>query len=229
MRFFEKNKMVEIGNIIDSIIDTRKYEGCTDLCKIMKKCGSDKGLGWHNYTTLYDPLMSHLKQGDCVNIFELGIGTNNPDLPSSMGVNGTPGASLRGWSEWLPNANVVGADIDENIMFSTDKIMTFPVDQRNLTSINNMWQQPRLCDTYFEVIIDDGLHSFEANNIFLTCSHHKLKENGIYIVEDILPNELHHFEKAVPEYLKWFKDARIVKLPNPVNTSNDNNLLVLSK
>ena len=78
----------------------------TELCKIMGKSGSDKGNinlsnTAHNYTILYDYLFSHLKDKE-IRLFELGLGTNNPNLPSSMGINGVPGASLYGWKEYFP-------------------------------------------------------------------------------------------------------------------------------
>jgi len=220
---------INIDLIIDNVIGTRAYEQTTDLCTIMKNSGSDKGLGWHNYTTLYEPLLSHLKTMEDVHVFEVGIGTNNPDLPSSMGVGGVPGASLRGWSTWLPNARISGADIDEDIMFTTDKITTYTVDQLNPTTIEQMWCRDSLRETLFDVIIDDGLHLFGANDQFLTLSHHKLKNTGVYIVEDILPHEIHLFAQSIPKYLQWFRQGRIVALPNPKNYSNDNNLLILVK
>lgn len=220
---------INIDVIIDNVLLSRAYEQTTDLCTIMKNYGSDKGLGWHNYTTLYAPLLMHLKSMEDVHVFEVGIGTNNPNLPSSMGVDGVPGASLRGWSTWLPHARIVGADIDENIMFTTDRITTYTVDQLNPTTIQQMWQNDSLYDTLFDVIVDDGLHLFRANDQFLTLSHHKLKNTGIYIVEDILPHEIQLFEQSIPKYLQWFRQGRVVTLPNPKNCNNDNNLLVLVK
>ena len=34
-----------------------------------------------------------------------------------MGIKGKPGASLRVWKDYFPNANIIGVDIDENILF----------------------------------------------------------------------------------------------------------------
>ena len=68
----------------------------TELCEIMTKYGSDKGTGPHNYTILYYELFKNIRY-ESLNIFELGLGTNNIDTPSNMGKNGKPGASLRGW------------------------------------------------------------------------------------------------------------------------------------
>lgn len=60
----------------------------TELCSIMQKYGSDKGhsqnKGWHNYTTLYSSLFTPIRNKE-INIFELGLGTNNTDVPTNMG------------------------------------------------------------------------------------------------------------------------------------------------
>ena len=46
-------------------------------------------------------------------VLEIGIGSNDPKMPSSMGRNGVPGASLLLWREIFPNAHVIGADSDK--------------------------------------------------------------------------------------------------------------------
>jgi len=50
----------------------------------------------HNYTQYYDWLFRSIRH-EVVRVFELGLGTKNPPLPSIMGVHGVPGASLRSW------------------------------------------------------------------------------------------------------------------------------------
>lgn len=203
----------------------------TPLSELMLRHGSDKGgvsSTNHNYTTVYEPLLFRYKAlGSSVNFFELGLGTINKNLPSSMWwVPGyRPGASQRAWSEWLPEANIVGADIDPDTLFTEGNIRTFQVDQTNPESIKNMWSQ---LDEQFDVIIDDGLHEFEANHIFLMNSHHKLKEGGFYIVEDILNSECNKFIQKFPEYKTIFKSASLIPLKWSRNEL-DNNLLVLCK
>ena len=135
----------------------------TELCKIMGKSGSDKGNinlsnTAHNYTILYDYLFSHLKDKE-IRLFELGLGTNNPNLPSSMGINGVPGASLYGWKEYFPKAKIYGADIDKNILFNTDDIKTYYCDQRSSQIIQNMWNSNTELKDEFDIIIEDGLHT----------------------------------------------------------------------
>ena len=78
----------------------------TPLCEIMGRYGSDKG-NWHNYTTFYHSIFKDLREKK-LRIFELGLGTNNVNLPSNMGSCGKPGASLYGWSEYFPHDVISG-------------------------------------------------------------------------------------------------------------------------
>ena len=95
-------------------------QGPNDICFIMNFYGSDKGHpmgeGHHNYTHYYHEVFKPVRN-DPVRIFELGLGTNNLEFPSNMGVDGKPGASLRGWKQYFANGSVFGADIDGGILF----------------------------------------------------------------------------------------------------------------
>jgi hypothetical protein len=48
---------------------------------------------------------------------EIGIGTNNPSIPSFMSKEYRPGASLRTFAEHLPRMQVIGDDINKQILF----------------------------------------------------------------------------------------------------------------
>jgi hypothetical protein len=98
-----------------------------NLCEIMKNCGSDKST-FHNYTKIYTELFKNLVNEN-INLFELGIGTNNTSFECNMGLNGKPGASLRGWKEFFPNSKIYSADIDKSILFQDNDISTFYCDQ----------------------------------------------------------------------------------------------------
>jgi hypothetical protein len=54
--------------------------------------GSDKA-NVHNHHYLYGSILSD--RNSVQNIFEMGLGTNNSDVVSTMGKKGRPGASLR--------------------------------------------------------------------------------------------------------------------------------------
>jgi hypothetical protein len=202
----------------------------TRLCKIMGDYGSDKGHEninecRHNYTLLYSKLFEGLCEKK-LRVFELGLGTNNPHLPSSMGVDGKPGASLRGWAAYFPNAKVYGADIDRDILFEEDRIKTYYCNQLVPEEIKAMWSEKELWEP-FDIIVEDGLHEFEANVCFFENSIHKLRRGGYYIIEDLVINTLYQWQEKIKEWEVVYPEItfKIVKLPSK-NNDWDNNLLV---
>lgn len=205
----------------------------TTLCNIMRKNGSDKGsyigTGRHNYTPIYFQLFK-TKRNDGISLFELGIGTTNLQINSNMGLNGTPGASLNGWSEFFINGKIYGADIDKSILFNTKKIKTFYCDQTNMLSINDLWNKNPDLDKEFDIIIDDGLHEFAANKLFFESSIHKLKVRGIYIIEDIVFEEINNWKRYLKtfDYKYPFLRYTLLIIPNKKNIF-DNNLLIVEK
>ena len=201
----------------------------TDMCRVMTLCGSDKGHRWHNYTTVYSALFKPYRDRP-VRILELGIGTNNPEVPCHMPGHGRPGASLRGWRELFPRALVFGADIDRCVLFQEDRIKTFYCDQLDCASIRELWSQPDLLDGA-DIIIEDGLHTFEANVSFLEGSLAHLRPGGIYVIEDIAREAAGRwYHRLETIYSKRYPadEFTFVDLPNRHN-STDNNLLVVRR
>jgi len=137
--------------------------------------------GFQSLTDIYFLLFNQARY-QIENVFELGIGSNFIDTPSNMGENGTPGASLRMWRDFFPNANIFGGDVDSRILFEEARIKTFYVDQTKSESIIELWNN---IDKEFDLIIEDGLHEVDANINFLKYSFFKLKPGGFYIIEDI--------------------------------------------
>ena len=85
-----------------------------------------------------------------------------------MGSNASPGASLRAWRDFFTNAKIYGADIDKQVLFTEKRIKTFEMDQLNPNSIKNMWK--KINKKNFDIIIDDGMHSYKSNLImFNNC------------------------------------------------------------
>jgi len=198
----------------------------TKMCQVMTRHGSDKGRRAHNYTTVYSALL-HGKCNQPFRIFELGLGTNNPELLSTMGVAGTPGASLRGWRELFPNASIYGADIDREILFHADRITTYYCDQLDSEAITELWSEPEL-KTEMDLIIEDGLHTFEANRSFLEVSIQHVRPGGFYVVEDILTSCTDAWYRQLEDvYSVKYSDFEFafVSLPNSTNKT-DNNLLI---
>lgn len=202
----------------------------TEMCRVMNRHGSDKGVGGrHNYTPIYSALLGRLR-GLQVRIFELGLGSNNPEFASNMGRDGIPGASLRGWKELFRNALVYGADIDRGALFQEDRVMTFYCDQHNTDDIKRLWAQPAL-QGGMDVIIEDGMHTFEGSVSFLDGSIEQLSPGGIYVIEDIAKKTLRRWrDKLETNYTARFPnhDFALVELPDLFNHQH-NNLLIIRR
>jgi hypothetical protein len=203
----------------------------TDLCEIMGRHQSDKGnidinRSHHNYTTLYHHLFKDIRY-DEITLFELGLGTNNPDIPSSMGIWGTPCASVRGWAEYFPKGQIYGADIDKDILITTDRIKTFYCDQRDPTVINQLFETLPM----FDIIIEDGLHELEAHITFFENTIHRMKKNGYFIIEDIHINYIDQIKEQIKLWEKRYPDLLfdLQELSSETNTSDNNVLLVRHK
>jgi len=195
----------------------------TKMCRVMTKYGSDKAR-LNNYTPLYSALFKKRCEQP-LRVFELGLGTNNPDEPSNMGVFGSPGASLRGWRELFPHALLYGADIDRAILFQEDRIKTFHCDPLDRSSIRELWSRPDL-QGGMHIIVEDGLHTFEGNVSFLEESLDRLRPGGIYVAEDIIWSDVDKwYDRVEAVYSKKYPtyEFAFVVLAN----RGSNNLLVI--
>jgi hypothetical protein len=211
----------------------------TRLCRTMTWYGSDKGsmtwygnyqtMGYHNYTTVYAALFAPIRTRP-LRIFELGLGSNNPNMPANMSIDGRPGASLRGWRDFFPHARVYGADIDRDILFEEERIKTFYCDQCDAASIARLWAEPELRDG-MDILIEDGMHSFEANISFLEGSLAQLRPGGFYVVEDIHRKMIERWLDVIPGvYVKRFPNYEfaLVDVPN-LHNPDSNNLLIAQR
>ena len=171
---------------IEQLFTGAEAKAAADVLKsLFDKFGSDKSTG-HNYHRLYGEILKH--KDDISHVLEIGLGTNNLDVVSNMGTQGMPGASLRAFREYLPNATIFGADIDKRILFQDSRIHTYFVNQTDLTSLESLGKN--IPDS-MDLIIDDGLHSPNANVAVLAFGLKKLKNRGWLVIEDIP-------ERAIP-------------------------------
>ena len=150
-----------------------------NLSELFKSYGSDKSTT-HNYYKIYSCLLKELSEPK--KIFEIGLGTNNVDVVSTMGKNGKPGASLRAFRDFTANAIVFGADFDRQVLFTEDRIETYFVDQTNIHTFTELSQN---VGNGFDLMIDDGLHSPNANLHSLYFFLQSIKVGGFAVVEDI--------------------------------------------
>jgi len=167
------------------VTDADAQNAAEELKSLFTRFGSDKSTG-RNYHLLYGEILK--SKTKISHVLEIGLGTNNLDVASNMGAGGMPGASLRAFREYLPNATIFGADIDKRILFEEARIHTHFVDQTDMASLEALGK--KLPD-FIDLIVDDGLHSPNANLAVLAFALERLKNHGWLVIEDIP-------ERAVP-------------------------------
>ena len=193
------------------------------LTDLMNLFGSDKGgrNNHHNFASYYSEIFFH-KRNDIKNFLEIGLGTNNTSVLSNMGSNGIPLASLRAWRDYFKNANIYGADIDKNILKNEDRIETFYVDQTDPITIKEMFKN--IGEKKFDIILEDGLHEYNANICFFENAIEYLESNGTYIIEDV-------YYKDQDKFIKYFENKKynfsIVDIFHEKNIAN--NCLIIIK
>jgi hypothetical protein len=169
-----------------------------ELIKLFEKYKLDKLL--NKYHNLYCDLLNDKKE-IYKNILEIGIGTIDETKPSNMGFykllekDYTFGNSLRAWRDYFTNANVYGIDVDENTMFEEERIKTFCSSSMDKDTMDNILSKlPQ-----FDMVIDDGLHTLEANLETLKIVFPYLKNGGIYVIEDVNQNRDWYIEKLLAD------------------------------
>ena len=86
-----------------------------------------------------------------------------------------------------------------------------------------MWELIKEKD--FDIIIDDGVHFFDANINFYENSIDKLKKNGYYLIEDIRLSEIKKFYN----YFENSKnDVEFISM-NSKSSDGSSNLIVINK
>jgi len=201
--FFNTSYLNYNNNILTRLCD--KYntdKGSISLCKRLELYGVP-----HSYSNYYFSIFNHFKDNVKL-VFECGLGTSY-------------GASLRVWRDYFKNAQIYGADVNKDFLFQEDRIKTYYVDQLNTLSIETMWKKVGVQN--FDIIIEDGLHTTEANVNFFLNSFNKLKKDGIYIIEDIKSSEFTNIIKK----LKKFNPELVVLSTNNLNSPGDNNLIII--
>jgi hypothetical protein len=156
-----------------------------EITKIFNNYNLDKV--YNKYDNLYHNLFN-TKRFDVKSLLEIGIGTTDPNMKSTMYhyktndcVHYEHGNSLRAWRDYFVNSNIYGIDIDPNTMFEEDRIKTFCSSSMDSTKMNNILRGIGNLD----VIIDDGLHTMEANIKTLEILFPYLNDGGLYIIEDV--------------------------------------------
>lgn len=139
------------------------------------------GLYGHGYTPYYEQIFEGKK---IKNLLEIGISF---------------GGSLLMWNEFLPKTNIYGMDIsDKRFKKKRQKledkgIHIYIGDQANPKDL----QVFRNID--FDVIIDDGGHRMQQQQVSFAELFPTLKSGGMYIIEDLHTSNKASFWDSFPE------------------------------
>lgn len=171
----------------------------TDLCKIFYKNGADKCAKiLHSYSPAYYELFKE-KRGEITSLLEIGVGSKAV-MKGIVGDSYVPGASLRSWMEFFPQAKIFGIDIDRSILFQEERISCFYGDQSSkeslLNAINDIKNLMTDENYLFDIIIDDGSHVKEHMMLTYNTLYDFLRPGGLYIIEDIKRIDLNSFITA---------------------------------
>lgn len=143
-------------------------------CFNANKC--DKGSLKHRYDRVYEPALQHLRDKEFT-MLEIGV---------------FKGSSLQSWLDYFPKATIYAADIFVRVQpkdipaLRNPRVKWVKCDSTDAKAVKECFESP-----VFDVIIDDGLHTFDAqrktfNNFYPFLA----KEVGLYFIEDIWPYHL---------------------------------------
>ncbi len=116
----------------------------------------------HNFCNDYEKLL----RKDVKTLWEIGI---------------LDGASLRMWSEYYPNAKIIGYDIEDKSSLSfNDNVSVKLLDQSNKSQLSELAKQ-----TDIDIIVDDGSHIIQHQILTFEMLFNCLKSGGQYVLEDL--------------------------------------------
>tara|TARA_B100000927_G_scaffold273899_1_gene252713 strand:- start:1225 stop:1857 length:633 start_codon:yes stop_codon:yes gene_type:complete len=149
----------------------------TEMLQCFNNHACDKGFK-HGYQKVYEKDFVKLKDKE-INILEIGVDT---------------GASLGVWYDYFPKANIYGLDLfvrnklEDLEYFKKDRIYGLKSDSTKPSSkyeAGQAWKGIK-----FDIIIDDGMHTPDANLKTFKNFFPLLKEDGSYYIEDVFPMDI---------------------------------------
>lgn len=136
------------------------------LDELAVKYGTDKGPNDHIYTPKYSLYLEQYREEE-FNLLEIGV---------------CDGASIRMWKEYFPKANIVAIDIDPRCKeFEEDRIDIHIGDQTDVKFLNSVFDKYK----HFEIILDDGGHSYKQQIVSFETYFTQLTPGGMYFIEDL--------------------------------------------
>jgi|APGre2960657373_1045057.scaffolds.fasta_scaffold00687_7 hypothetical protein len=147
------------------------------LNNIFIKYGTDKSDKHNGYTKYYEKYFDGLRNKN-LKILEIGI-----FRPPLSWVECQVAASLKSWSEYFVNSEIIGADIEDFSDVNESRVSTIIINQEKREDLQ------KIVDLYgdnFDIIIDDGGHTMLQQQVTFGKMFPNLKSGGIYVIEDLI-------------------------------------------
>jgi hypothetical protein len=162
----------------------------------------------HNYIPSYNNLFNLININNVLNLMEIGIGVGDHEkLYKTVFPQYNEGNSLRMWRDYFKNAKIHGIDINKSNAGDSNKIFTHIANQNSKDDLEKL---VKYIGSNMDIILDDGSHIQEHQvTSFMTLSNF-LNDNGLYIIEDILPQYIDNF-KNLSAFPKEFVENVINK------------------
>jgi demethylmacrocin O-methyltransferase len=195
------------------------------LNDLANRFGTDKGdfhHEKHNYAEIYDKIL-HEHRESPVNFVEIGI--NDPRFP---------GASIHMWKSYFKNGTYRGLDIniDQTIKQTVsilDKVYVYNVDQTNTEQLTEFASHIPAID----FVVDDGIHTHEAQMVSFKALFPYLRSGGIYFIEDCHAKDcvltIEYFKLFGSKVLTYDEKIKGIELIDKVEFHNNNKLIVIYK
>lgn len=174
-------------------LDLGNIANCS-LTEIANFHGTDKGTlgpseewGGNNYADIYDAYFCQLRNSP-IRLLEIGLGVTGESFDSKIdhGRNLGGGGSMKMWYDYFTNADIYGIDINHAGHLDNDRINTYVADQGNVEQLEAFIEFSG--GGSFDIIVEDGTHRPDHQQISLGFFFQHLKPGGLYVVEDLRNN-----------------------------------------
>jgi hypothetical protein len=141
----------------------QEAKSLAELCQVHR---TDKCAAGHGYVEFYEDLFRPLR-GRARRILEIGV---------------AGGESLRLWRDYFPGAQVFGLDIYDKKEHDSARITTMVADQAKR---EDLAAAIRRFGGDFDIVIDDGGHRMDQQQISFAVLFPALQKGGLYVIEDV--------------------------------------------
>ena len=170
-----------------------------DIGELLNSCGSDKN-SFHKYGNGYNLIFSEqfLKQRRPLKVLEIGVFN---------------GASINGFSQIPYVSEVVGVDTYSSFVTDNPKITLYIGNEFDAYSLRTL-EMLKNNHEKFDIIIDDGPHTWESQEWFFRNYAELLNEGGVLVCEDISIDYIKNLKKLQIELNLYVLDLRFNANPN---------------